>query len=156
MRQDLYKDRPKLYSNPGSRIAPVFSKVADKNGVVELKVTGEKDIYSEIQSHAQSVDIKTIMSRYESEQDPSILNQKKGIYIDTTEMPKTFAEVQGIIIAETNRFNQLPLETRKQFNYSVEEYVASIGTPKFEAIFKLKEEKVEPKEEPKEEPNNES
>ena len=135
MRSELLKDRPKIYSEPGSPIAPVFSKVTDKNGKVELKITGEKNIYDEIQSHAESVDIATLMQRYEREQDSSIFQQKKGIYIDTTEMPKTFAEVQGIIIAETNRFNQLPLDIRKQFNYSVEEYVASIGTEKFENIF---------------------
>ena len=55
-------------------------------------------------------------------------------------MPKTFAEVQGIIIAETNRFNQLPLDIRKEFNYSVEEYVASIGTEKYENLINPKNE----------------
>lgn len=154
MRSDLLKDRPKIYTEPGSPIAPVFSKVTDKNGKVELKITGEKNIYEEIQSHAESVDIGTIMQRYEREQDPAILQQKKGIYIDTTEMPKTFAEVQGIIIAETNRFNQLPLDIRKEFNYSVEEYVASIGTEKYENLINPKNEPA-PINEPKGEPVNE-
>ena len=131
---EKFKDRSKIYSNPGDRIAPVYSKVAGENGKVELKETGSRDIYSEIQSHAASVDIKNIMLRYEREQDPAILNQRKGIFIDTSEMPKTYAEVQQIIIAETNRFNQMPLEVRKAFNFSVEEYVASIGTEKFNQL----------------------
>ena len=30
-----------------------------------IKITGEKDLYAEIQSHAESVDITNIMQRYE-------------------------------------------------------------------------------------------
>lgn len=147
MLADKYKDRPKIYSEPGSQIAPIYSKVADKNGVISLKVTGEKNIYDEIQSHAESVNIETIMQRYQVEGDPAILNQKQGVYMDITEVPTTFAEVQGIIIAESNRFNQLPLEIRKEFNYSVEEYIASIGTDRFDKF--MNSQKEEPiKEEP--------
>ena len=150
-----------LLQEDGTRAVPVFSKVADKNGVVSLQITGEKDLYAEIQSHAESVDIINIMQRYEIEGDPSILNQKTGVYIDITEVPKTFAEVQGIIIAETNRFNQLPLEIRQHFNFSVEEYVASIGTEKYnqfiENLNKEEPKEEEPKkEEPKGDPTNES
>ena len=151
MRSDKYKDREKIFTEPGNRVVPVYSKVADKNGVVSLQITGEKDLYAEIQSHAESADITNIMQRYEIEGDPSILNQKTGVYIDTTEMPKTFAEVQGIIIAETNRFNQLPLEIRQQFNFSVEEYVASIGTEKYNQFIENLNKEESKKEESKKE-----
>ena len=48
-------------TNAGSPIAPVYKLTADN----DLELDGEVNLYDEIQSHADSVDIYTILSRFE-------------------------------------------------------------------------------------------
>jgi hypothetical protein len=97
------------FSEPGSRFAPVYSLASKEHGCFELEITGEKDIYTEIQSHADSVDIKNIMLRYELG-DENILQQRTGMYVDITGLPTNQAEVNAITITAKNQFDSLPLE----------------------------------------------
>jgi hypothetical protein len=98
--------------------------------VVDLEVVGEKDIYAEIQSHADSVDIKTIMKRYELG-DESVLHKKQGQFIDLSDMPTNFVDIMQTVITAENNFNSLPLEVRKAYNFSPAEYIADIGSEKW-------------------------
>jgi hypothetical protein len=125
-----YDGRDRHYSNHGSRFAPVYSLKSKTAGNVELEVVGEKDIYAEIQSHADSVDIKTIMKRYELG-DESVLYKKHGQFIDVSDMPTNFADIMKTVITAENNFNSLPLEVRKQYNFSAAEYIADIGSERW-------------------------
>lgn len=42
--QTKYDKRDRIPSNPGSRIAPVFSLKSKEAGNIELEITGEKDL----------------------------------------------------------------------------------------------------------------
>ena len=71
--------------------------------------------------------------------DPFALNKKIGNYMDVTEMPKTLAEAQQIVINLKERFNNLPAEVRAKFENNAEIYVASYGTDDWVEKVGLKE-----------------
>jgi len=125
-----YDARDRKHANHGSRFTPVYSLKSKTAGNVELEITGEKDIYEEIQSHADSVDIKTIMTRYQLG-DESILNKKQGQFIDVSDMPTNFADIMKTVITAENNFNSLPLDVRKEYNFSPAEYIADIGSERW-------------------------
>lgn len=89
-----------------------------------------KRTYAEIQSHAQSVDIKNIMLRYEMG-DTNILNKTNGQFIDISDMPTNFADIMKTVITAENNFNELPLDIRKEYNFNVSEYIADIGSERW-------------------------
>ena len=111
------------FTNSGSPIAPVYKLTADN----DLEVDGEVNLYDEIQSHADSVDIYTILSRFE-QGDESVLSKRNGQYVDLTELPTTFAEMHQKIIDATNEFNALPLEIRSEYEFNVSKFIADIGS----------------------------
>lgn len=125
-----YDERDRQHANHGSRFAPVYSLKSKTAGNTELEITGEKDIYAEIQSHADSVDIKTIMTRYQLG-DESVLNKKQGQFIDVSDMPTNFADIMKTVITAENNFNSLPMEVRREYNYSPAEYIADIGSDRW-------------------------
>ena len=116
-------------TNSGSPIAPVYKLTADN----DLEVDGEINLYDEIQSHADSVDIYTILSRFE-QGDEGVLSKRNGQYVDLTELPTTFAEMHQKIIDASNEFNALPLEIRSEYEFDVSKFIADIGS---EHWFKL-------------------
>ena len=110
-------------SNSGDAIAPVYKLTADN----DLEVDGELDTYAEIQSHADSVDIYTIISRFE-QGDEGILTKRNGQYVDLTQLPTTFAEMHQKIIDAENEFNALPLDIRSAYDFDTSKFIADIGS----------------------------
>ncbi|NLD49607.1 MAG: hypothetical protein GX660_20870 [Clostridiaceae bacterium] len=135
-----YDKRDNKKTEPGSRYAPVFSLASKEAGNIELEITGEKDIYAEIQSHKDSVSIKTIMARYELGE-VDLLNKKNGVFIDLSDMPTNFADIMKTVITAENNFNELPLSVRKEYNFSPAEYIADIGSEKWLKILGIKDNK---------------
>lgn len=125
---DRSDERPK--SEPGSRVKTLYSPVFDKHGVWHLEESGQYDLYSEIQSHADSVDIHVILQRFQNG-DVSVLQRVQGTYGDFTTMPKTFAEALNTIIAAEQYFQSLPVETRAQFGHDFNQFIASMDAPDF-------------------------
>ena len=118
------KTRDRFYSNPGSQLAPVHAIRIDDNGHKTLVDTGEKtDIYLKIVSHMDEVDLELLLTRCQAE-GYEILNKREAISGDVTLQPKSLLEAAQILQNQENTFNQLPLETRKQFNYNFNEYIA--------------------------------
>lgn len=121
-------EKPNTEAAPaGSELEPVYQTVIDKNGVKDLKKTGETNIYDIIQESLEQSKIENIIRRAR-EGDPTALGITEGQYIDTTEIPATLAEAQQLIIKIKQEFDKLPIDTRRKFNMSAEEYVAAYGT----------------------------
>ena len=59
--RNKYDSTDGYFSEPGTQFTPVYQPSLDENGNIEIVQTGEKNHYEEIQSHAESVDINTIM-----------------------------------------------------------------------------------------------
>ena len=122
------------YNNPRTEFTPTgngkkktYHETVDENGKLGLVEDGEKDIYAEIQTYADSCNINSIIQRMAAG-DPFIVNQIPGDYMDVSEMPTTIAEAQRMITEAKAGFDQLPMEIRKKFDLSPEKYIAEYGT----------------------------
>ena len=126
-------NKPPVESSPsGEDIVPVYSFVVDKEtGKKELKVTGKRNIYKEIQAHKEECLVYNILERYVNG-DISVLNKSQGMFADISNMPKSLNEAQEIILNAENLFKEMPFNIRSEFNHSMSEFVASISNGTFE------------------------
>lgn len=135
----MFNARGRFFSDAGSRTKQKYHAAYDSAGRVVLKPDGEEDIYSQIQSHAASVDIHVLLKRFASG-DVSVLSQRQGIYADITEMPRTYADLLNTVNDLERRFLSLPPDIRERFGNSFSRYAASIGTPAYVEALGLKPE----------------
>lgn len=113
-----------VFTPGGSRYADKHAVSIDEFGHKTLRKTGEQtNIYLKIQAHADECDIEKILSRAEVE-GYEILDRKEVMSGDVSIMPKSLLEAQITLQKQENEFNKLPLEIRKEFNYSFTEYIA--------------------------------
>lgn len=115
------------YAPSGEKFEMRHTAHMDAEGRRYLKPDKRVEIYELIQSHAEECDINNIINRALNG-DPFALNKKIGNYMDLTEMPKTLAEAQQIVINLKEGFDKLPAEVRAKFENNAEMYVASYGT----------------------------
>lgn len=120
-----YDPHDRVYQHPGDPVHILYSPQFDKDGNFELVESGREDIYSMIQSHAESVDLHLILERY-ARGDVQALSRTQGVYMDTTGLPETYAGMLNTVIAGERQFNELPLETRAKFDFSFEKWMASM------------------------------
>lgn len=127
-----YDSFDKPASQPGSRIKTLYGPIYNDRGVVGLQEIGTHDLYSEIQSHADSVDIHVLLKMYASG-DTSVFSRVQGAYGDFTQMPKTFAEALNTMIAAEMYFNSLPVDTKAKFGHSFSQFLAAMDSPTWAA-----------------------
>lgn len=123
-----FDDHARVHVDPGQRTKVMYSPVFDKNGVMHLQESGIHDLYAEIQSHADSVDIHVLLQRYQ-QGDIGALARVQGAYGDFTQMPQTFAEALNTMIAAEQYFMGLPVETRAMFGHDFHQFIASMDSP---------------------------
>lgn len=92
--------------------------------------SGTVNLYDDIQSHRQSVELSTLLQRY-AQGDVSALNKIDGVYADVVDMPSTYAELFNRVRDAENSFNALPDDVRALFDNSPVSFWQSIGTPEF-------------------------
>lgn len=92
--------------------------------------SGTVNIYDEIQSHRQSVELATLLQRY-AQGDATALNKIQGVYADVVDMPSTYSELFERVRDAENSFNALPEDVRVLFDNSPVSFWQSIGTPEF-------------------------
>lgn len=148
------RERDLPFANPGERFAKTYQPNIGSDGVLDLIEAEPFDLYESIQSHADSVDINLIISRFVNG-DVSVLNRREPMYFDATEMPKTYAEMYQKVIDAHNYFEQLPLEVREKFGFSPETFFALIGTDEWNDKMKDFLDPIEPVIEPVVEPGGE-
>ena len=141
-----YDARDRISSNPGNPIKQLFSGSYNERGQVELKEDGTEDLYSYIQSFAESTDIHSILQRFQNGE-VDVLEKVQGFYGDITEMPHTYAEALQRIADSEKVFMSLPVEVRAKFGHSFSEFLAASQEADF-----LDRLGVKPVEEPAPEP----
>lgn len=122
-----YTPRERVLTNVGSRIHDVYTAKYDERGSMYLEKTGEENIYDQIQSHKDSVDINVLLKRYENGE-TDVLSKVQGVFCDVTGMPRTYAEMMNIVNDSTAAFESLPVETRAKFNHNVMEFLQESGS----------------------------
>lgn len=122
-----YSNNDRVFCSSGNAVKPTYEGFYNDDGVLELKQTGQINLYDEIQSHAESVDIYTTLNRF-TNGDAGALSKVQGLYGDFTEMPKTYADMLNTVINGERKFNSLPVDVRAKFNHNFGEFVAGIGS----------------------------
>lgn len=121
------KPRDRFYSNPGSRMAALHAIRIDDLGHKTLVKTGElTDIYVKIQSHVEDVDITALWQRAQME-GYQVLDRREVTQGDLTIVPQSLMEAAQILQDQENKFNQLPLDIRREFNFDFNQYIAESG-----------------------------
>lgn len=125
-----YDSRVPVYQEPGSPIKLVYSPRYDDNGVLDLVVTGQEDLYDYIQSHKESTDIHVLLERF-ANGEVDVLQRMQGFYGDVTDMPKTYAEVLNAVIIGEETFARLPVDVKQRFDNSFAVWLSSMDKPDF-------------------------
>lgn len=106
-----------------------------KDGKRIVAVASEVSLFDKVQEALPDTLIYNILARYERG-DATALNCVQGQYMDVVGMPSTLAEAQQLLINIRNDFDAMPLDVRRRFNNSVDEFVESVSTGKAVEIFK--------------------
>lgn len=125
-----YDDHSRVHLNPGERIKKLYSASYTARGVLQLKESGEEDLYGYIQSHRDSVDIHVLVERFNAGEE-DVLSRFQGFYADASQMPSTYAEVLNSVIAGENAFASLPVEIKQRFGNSFSRWLTSMEEPDF-------------------------
>lgn len=125
-----YHFHDREYACPGSPIKELFAPFYDELGRMRLEKTGEENLYDYIQSHAESVNINTLLKRY-AQGDVSALSRCQGMYGDFSQFPRSYAEVLNAVNAARDYFLTLPLEVRAKYGYDVNQFLASLTPESF-------------------------
>lgn len=119
-------DHVETFTPAGDPIVPEYIGRYDENGILVLDKIGEHNLYDEIQSHAESVDLNNIIRRYENGE-VDVLARAQGVFADITQAPKTYAEMLNLLRCAEEIFDQLPSDIRAQFDNSFEKFFAQDG-----------------------------
>lgn len=122
-----YEEKTSISQPVGSKFMDTYEYSIDEKGHKSLVKTGQKDIYTPIQESLENTLIENVLQRA-ALGDPLALEQKHGQYIDTSEMPTNLAEAQNKIISLKNQFNALPVDIRREFDFSPEQFIHEFGT----------------------------
>lgn len=142
-----FEKRPTEPAPAGSREMPVYEIEIDERGHKNLVKTGVKNIYDKIQAPLESTKIENILRRAAGG-DATALAQTNGQFVDCTDMPTSFSAMQNTISRMRQEFEKLPIEIRREYNNSAEQYIADYGSKNWMEKLGLKTE--EPKKTEKE------
>lgn len=125
---NLYRERKRVYSVPGSSEVPTYRPVIGDSGAIDLILDGMINIYDQIQSHKDSCDVNLMIKRFENGDLTALGTPRDPVYMDVTDMPKTYAELYQKVIDAKNEFNALPLDLREKFDFDPDKYISQMGT----------------------------
>lgn len=133
-------NRERFFMPSGEALVRTYMLNIDDNGCECLVCTGQTDLYAEIQSYREGCDLAMLLRNI----DPSALNGMVSSFtaddlvnsgiVDYATMPTTLGGMFNLVQKGENMFNGLPEEIRKEFNYSVKNFVSQFGTQSFNEI----------------------
>lgn len=142
----LLDDPVVIETNPGSHMEDVISMKLTETGEEEFYISGKTNVYERNQADSDICNIEGILAKALATGDYTILNQKKGEFLDLTETPQNLMEANQKIREAEKTFAELPLKVRSAYNNNFNEYLADVGSEKWLEVVGLK--KPENKEEP--------
>ena len=117
----------RVIHHTGSPVTITYTAEYDKTGNLQLKPTGEHNLYEEIQSHKDSTDLALILNRYFNG-DPSVLSRVQGAYMDVSEMPTNMHEAMTLMHNAQRDFEKLPVNIKEKFGNDPNRFLATLGT----------------------------
>lgn len=124
-------DQPKhRYTPEGTHYINTYQECLDDLGRLTLERTGQTNVYEKIQEEHEATKIESILHAV-AMGDLEALKQREATYCDATTLPHSLREAQDLVIRLRDEFYNLPLEVRKEFSNSPEQYVSEMGTKEF-------------------------
>lgn len=120
-----YSEHVRVNSNSGDRMRVEYHLEIDDDGIETLKSTGMHDLYAEIQTHADSVDLNLILARFMNG-DETAIERVNGFYADVSDMPVKLQDMLNINIRGKEIFESLPKEYRDLYGNN---YIKFINEP---------------------------
>lgn len=104
----------------GDGFEDVFAMKVDDFGNDTLEKVGKTNVYEQIQSYADSVDLHVLVARYKAG-DVDALNIAESIYGDFYSAPASLLDAQRAITDMRSNFEKLPTDIKEKFdnNYNV-------------------------------------
>lgn len=125
-------NRKKIPTNSGDEFLPQYIETIDKDGKRYLKKTKDKNVYEMIQEASKGTDIYDIIDKYLTTGDESLLNQRKGVFANFVDIPKSPMEIHQKVIEAEQQFDQLDRGMRELFDNDVNVFKTSILNETFE------------------------
>ena len=94
---------------------------------MELVETGSINIYDEIQSHRDSVDINVLLAKYAKTGDISILNKATTQFMDVAGLPTTIVGFYNLVEEGRRLYDGLPVDEKSKYNNSFENWIFQYG-----------------------------
>lgn len=142
-------DDPKEIITPsGEKLEDVWAMKLDEKGNEVFYIEGQTNIYEKTQAYLEETKIENILQRCIDTGDPTILNKVRGQYLDVSEMPNNIFEAHAQIEKAKEIFNELPLETRKKYDFSFDKYLADFGSENWIQNMGLNEKEEKPNPDP--------
>lgn len=120
----LSKERPVTLANPGTPEKTVFSGKYDDDGKLVVVPVGKINLYEEIQTYRDSVDINSILDRFAAGDDSS-LQKVSGFFADVSELPDSYVGFFNMIQECKDFFEKLPSATKEKYGNNFESFMAS-------------------------------
>lgn len=126
------RDSTRRFSNFGDRYVLERVPEVTDDGVVELRVTGRKDLYAEIQSFKDSCNLELILKRFAAgdQRAAERLQARQGLYGDFAVMPKSLAEAMNLCIQAEDAFNHLPADEKQKFDNNYRTWLLAVNEGK--------------------------
>lgn len=117
-----------FFTEAGSPTRPLYKPVLGKDGAIELVEDGFENVYEQIQSFKDSVDINTIVARYAAG-DVYALEQRVGSYGDFINVPASYMEVLNgaIELQKTYDANCAENEDFRKTYPTLDDFVSNFG-----------------------------
>lgn len=140
----------------GSKEIDDYEPRLTKNGSRKLvKKTTKKNIYDRIQANKEESEVYNIINKFTSDQRKEIITMKASttseVY-DLTQMPENLIQAKQMQLDAENKWRELPLNLRKEFNHDPNQFMAAMQ----DGTFRERYEKVYPKKVQQQESTNQT
>lgn len=120
-----YGERQRFITPSGTGTRPIWEYEINSKGKKILAITGEQNIYEEIQAQADECKIENILAKV-AVGDMSNF-RPDGIYQDITDIPNNLIQARQEMQKIENLWRNLPGETKAKYNWDVNEYMSKAG-----------------------------
>lgn len=132
-----YSKHPRYYCAEGSHFGDRYVLEYNDKGEEVLINYHDDPVYDDIQSHAESTDLRTLIARYQTGDINALGNMKQnGMLCDTTQYPKTLPEFLKLKQKAENFFSSLPVEEREKYNHDPIQFLNEYGKEIFDHTVK--------------------
>ena len=127
MFRNQYTEHDRFLTTPGDTVKKVYSPRWLENGTIELVETGSINIYDEIQSHKDSVDVNVLLAKYAKTGDLKILNKATTQFMDVAGVPTTIVGFYNLVEEGRRLYDGLPVDEKSKYNNSFENFIFQYG-----------------------------